>query len=59
MANIDVACIKAIADAEANGGRLMTTQERKLFKIGFLAGAMQGIEIAKAEIDRLAPAKAA
>ena len=47
MGNIELACIAAVSQAEVNGGRVMSEQERKLFKIGFLAGAWHGIEVAK------------
>lgn len=45
--SIEIAFIQAICQAEVNGGRTLAEQERKLFKVGFVAGAMHGIEIAK------------
>jgi hypothetical protein len=55
--SIELACIQAISHAEAHGGRALMQQERKFFKIGFLAGAMHGLEVAKTQMNEVAEEK--
>lgn len=43
---LQVARMKAMADTEVASGR-MSAEQREGFRLGFLAGAIYGIEIAK------------
>ena len=53
LATVEVAAIKARAEAESHGTRRMTADEWTLFRLGFIAGVQHGLAVAGEQFNSL------